>query len=597
MWYESQREGASELREKPAAMSVKKEGELAHMRHTAAHLLAHAVIDLYGDDVKLAIGPAIENGFYYDFLKQPAFVPEDLPRIEQRMRELIARDLVMTGSPISRADAQTYYRERNQPFKLDLIDGIPENEALSMYTIGKFTDLCRGGHVERSSQVGAVKLLSLAGAYWRGDEKNPMLQRIYGAAFQTQAELDEHLRQLEEAEKRDHRRLGKELDLFSIEEEAGPGLIFWHPAGGRVRDIIEDFIRGELRRRGYEPVYTPHAVREELFATSGHLQSFSESMFGPLELDEQRYRVKPMNCPGHILIYKSRPRSYRDLPLRLAEFGTVYRYERSGTLHGLLRVRMISMDDAHLFLAPEHLQQEFENTVDAALTVLKAFKFDDYKMFVSTKPSNALGDDALWERATNAIKAACDHAGLTYEIEEGGGAFYGPKLDIKVRDAIGREWQLSTVQVDFNLPERFQLEYTGADGAQHQPVMIHRALCGSLERFFGVLIEHYAGAFPAWLAPVQAVVLPISEDQLEYARAIARSLESAGFRIEVDESNERLQKKIRNQQLRKVPYMLVVGKSEVASSQVNVRSRSGEQATMAPDEFARKLSAEVVAKT
>ncbi len=566
------------------------------MRHTAAHLLAHAVVDLYGPEVKLAIGPAIDNGFYYDFLKSTPFVPEDLPRIEERMRELIVRDVAMTGKPISRADADAYYKKLDQPFKLDILAGIPPDEPLSMYTIGEFTDLCRGGHVERSSQVGAVKLLSLAGAYWRGDEKNPMLQRIYGTAFPTQAELDAYLKQLEEAEKRDHRRLGKELDLFSIQEDAGPGLIFWHPAGGRVRDIIEDFIRGELRRRGYEPVYTPHAVREKLFEVSGHLQSFSESMFGPLELDEERYRVKPMNCPGHILIYKSRPRSYRELPLRLAEFGTVYRYERSGTLHGLFRVRMISMDDAHLFCTPDQLQEEFENTVDAALTVLKAFKFDDYKLFVSTKPPNALGDDALWERATDAIKAACDHAGLKYEIDEGGGAFYGPKLDVKVRDAIGREWQLSTVQVDFNLPERFKLVYVGADGAEHQPVMIHRALCGSLERFMGVLIEHYAGAFPAWLAPVQAVVLPISEDQIPYAERVAASLSSAGFRMDIDRSNERLQKKIRNQQMRKVPYMLVVGKSEVADGTVNVRSRAGDQETMSIEGFGIKLRDEVLTK-
>ncbi len=573
------------------------ERDLAHMRHTAAHLLAHAVVDLYGPDVKLAIGPAIENGFYYDFLKSTPFVPEDLPRIEERMCELIVRDVAMTGKPISRADADAYYKKLDQPFKLDILAGIPPDEPLSMYTIGDFTDLCRGGHVERSSQVGAVKLLSLAGAYWRGDEKNPMLQRIYGTAFPTQAELDAYLKQLEEAEKRDHRRLGKELDLFSIQEDAGPGLIFWHPAGGRVRDIIEDFIRGELRRRGYEPVYTPHAVREKLFEVSGHLQSFSESMFGPLELDEERYRVKPMNCPGHILIYKSRPRSYRELPLRLAEFGTVYRYERSGTLHGLLRVRMISMDDAHLFCTPDQLQEEFENTVDAALTVLKAFKFDDYRLFVSTKPPNALGDDALWERATDAIKAACDHAGLKYEIDEGGGAFYGPKLDVKVRDAIGREWQLSTVQVDFNLPERFKLTYVGADGAEHQPVMIHRALCGSLERFMGVLIEHYAGAFPSWLAPVQAVVLPISEDQIPYAERVAASLSSAGFRMDIDRSNERLQKKIRNQQMRKVPYMLVVGKSEVADGTVNVRSRAGDQEMMSIEGFGIKLRDEVLAKT
>jgi threonyl-tRNA synthetase len=570
--------------------------DLGALRHTAAHLLAHAVVDVFGDDVKLAIGPAIENGFYYDFLKETPFVPEDLPRLEARMKELIAAGLVMKGEPIERAAAETYYTKRQQPFKLDILRGIPADEPLSMFTIGSFTDLCRGGHVESSKDVGVVKLLSIAGAYWRGDEHNPMLQRIYGTAFPTQTELDAYLTQLEEAEKRDHRRLGKELDLFSIEEEAGPGLIFWHPKGGRVREVIEDFIRGELRRRGYEPVHTPHVVREHLFKTSGHLASFADSMFGPLVLDEERYRVKPMNCPGHILIYQSRPRSYRELPLRLAEFGTVYRNERSGTLHGLLRVRMITMDDAHLFCTPDQLQQEFENTVDAALTVLRAFKFDDYQLFVSTKPPNALGDDALWERATNAIKAACEHAGLAYEIDEGGGAFYGPKLDIKVRDAIGREWQLSTVQVDFNLPERFALTYTGADGTEHRPVMIHRALCGSLERFMGVLIEHYAGAFPVWLAPVQAVVLPIAEAQLDYAGTVAAHLTGAGFRVEIDDSNERLQKKIRNQQMQKVPYMLVVGKSEVADGTVNVRARSGDQETMTVNEFAAKLAAEVASR-
>jgi threonyl-tRNA synthetase len=570
--------------------------DLPALRHTAAHLLAHAVVDLFGDDVQLAIGPAIEDGFYYDFLKKTPFAPEDLPRIEARMKELVEAGLVMKGEPIERAAAESYYTQRHQPFKLDILRGIPAGEPLSMYTIGSFTDLCRGGHVESSKDVGAVKLLSIAGAYWRGDEKNPMLQRIYGTAFSTQPELETYLKQLEEAERRDHRKLGRELDLFSIEEQAGSGLIFWHPKGGRVREVIEGFIRGELRSRGYEPVHTPHIVRERLFETSGHLGAFAENMFGPFLLDEERYRVKPMNCPGHILIYKSKPRSYRELPLRLAEFGTVYRNERSGTLHGLLRVRMITMDDAHLFCTPDQLQEEFENTVDAALTVLRAFKFDDYQLFVSTKPPNALGDDALWERATNAIKAACEHAGLAYEIDEGGGAFYGPKLDIKVRDAIGREWQLSTVQVDFNLPERFALTYAGADGSEHRPVMIHRALCGSLERFMGVLIEHYAGAFPSWLAPVQVVLLPITDAQFEYARSIASQLNKAGFRVEVDDSNERLQKKIRNQQLLKVPYMLVVGKSEVADGTVNVRARSGEQQTMTPQDFVARLSGEVAAR-
>ena len=571
--------------------------QLDRLRHTAAHLLAHAVVDLYGDEVQLAIGPAIENGFYYDFRKAPPFVPEDLARIEQRMRELINKDLVMEGRQVTRDEAIEYYAKRDQPFKLELIDGIPKSEALSFFTIGDFTDLCRGGHVDRSKQVGAVKLTSLAGAYWRGDEHNPMLQRIYGTAFPTKAELDDHLKRLEEAEKRDHRRLGRELDLFSIEEKAGPGLVFWHAYGGRVRQVLEGFIRDELRTRGYEPVYTPHVVSEELFKTSGHLASFGENMFGPVEIDEQRYRLKPMNCPGHALIYKSQPRSYRDLPLRFAEFGTVYRAERSGTMHGLLRVRGFTQDDAHLFCTADQLQQEFENTADAALTVLNAFKFEKYRFSIGTRPDKAIGDEEAWERATQSIIRACANAGLAHEIEEGGGAFYGPKLDIMVRDAIGREWQLSTVQVDFNTPVRFDLTYAGADGAEHRPVMIHRALLGSLERLFGVLIEHFGGAFPTWLAPVQAVVLPIADDQTEYAESVHNVLFARGFRSEVDRSNERLQKKIRNQQLRKIPYMLVAGKSEVAEGTVNVRTRAGDQSTMPVEKFAEMLAAEVAARS
>jgi threonyl-tRNA synthetase len=573
-----------------------KDRDLGPLRHTAAHLLAHAVVDIFGPDVKLAIGPAIENGFYYDFLKETPFAPEDLPRIEQRMRELINQGLAMEGRPVTREEAAQFYRGRNQPFKVELLEGIPEGEPISMYTIGSFTDLCRGGHVPSSRDVGAVKLLSIAGAYWRGDERNPMLQRIYGTAFPTKAELDAHLQHLEEAERRDHRKLGRELDLFSIEDEAGPGIVFWHPHGGRIRAVIEDFVRGELRKRGYEPVYTPHMVHEGVFATSGHLQTYAEFMFGPIAVEEQRYRVKPMNCPGHIMIYKSRQRSYRDLPMRLAEFGTVYRYERSGVLHGLLRARGFTQDDAHLFCTPEQLQPEFESTVDAALAVLKAFQFNDYGIFVSTKPDKALGDPEIWDRATAAIKAACDNAGLPYEIDAGGGAFYGPKLDITVRDAIGRDWQLSTVQVDFNLPERFALTYVGPDGAEHRPVMIHRALLGSLERFFGVLIEHYGGAFPVWLAPVQAVVLPIAEGQVEYAQSVAKTLGDAGFRVEIDASNERLQKKIKMQQGRKIPFMLVVGKNEAAAGEVNVRTRAGEQSAMSVSAFAAKLDADVAAR-
>ncbi len=564
--------------------------DLGHLRHTAAHLLAHAVVDLFGQDVKLAIGPAIENGFYYDFLKDPPFVAEDLPKIEARMRELIAAGLHMEGRPIERAEAAAYYRERNQPFKLELLDAIPPDEPITMYTIGSFTDLCRGGHVDSSADVGAIRLLNLAGAYWRGDERNPMLQRIYGTAFPTQAELDAHVAALEEAERRDHRKIGKELDLFSIEEEAGPGLVFWHPNGGRIRAVVEDFIRGELRKRGYEPVYTPHIVHENVFERSGHLQNFAETMFGPMIVEDQRYRAKPMNCPGHIMVYRSQQRSYRDLPLRFAEFGTCYRYERSGTMHGLLRVRGFTQDDAHLFCTPEQLQTEFENTADAALTILRAFQFSDYRLFVATRPEKALGEPEEWERATDAIKAACDSAGLPYEIDEGGGAFYGPKLDIKVRDAIGREWQLSTVQVDFNLPKRFDLTYIGADGAEHRPVMIHRALLGSLERFFGVLIEHFAGAFPVWIAPVQAVVLPIADAQVPYACEIAAKLREAGYRVDVDDSNERLQKKIKMQQGRKVPYMLVVGKNEAAAGEVNVRTRAGDQSAMTVDAFAARLA-------
>jgi threonyl-tRNA synthetase len=566
------------------------------LRHTAAHVLAHAVVDLFGPGVKLAIGPSIENGFYYDFLKDAPFVPEDLPRIEARMRELVAKNLEMHGKPVTRDEAAAFYRDKDQPFKLEILAGIPEGEPISMYTIGSFTDLCRGGHVHSTGEIGALKLLSLAGAYWRGDEHNPMLQRIYGTAFSTQAELDAHLLRLEEAEQRDHRRLGKELDLFSITEEAGPGLVFWHANGGRVRAVIEEFEREELRKRGYEPVYTPHVAHEKLFEISGHLQTYGESMFGPMTVEGQRYRLKPMNCPGHIVVYQSQQRSYRDLPIRLAEFGTVYRYERSGTMHGLLRVRGFTQDDAHLFCAEDQLQSEFESTVDAALTILRAFQFNDYRIYVSTRPEKALGEAAVWERATAAIEAACRHADLPYEIDAGGGAFYGPKLDVNVRDAIGREWQLSTVQVDFNLPERFGLTYVGADGAQHRPVMIHRALIGSLERFFAVLIEHFGGAFPVWLSPVQAVVLPIADGQVEYAKGVERALRGAGFRAETDASNERLQKKIKMQQARKIPYMLVVGKNEAAAGEVNVRARSGEQQAMSLDAFLKQLAEDVAAR-
>ena len=574
--------------------------DLAPLRHTAAHLLAHAVVDIFGDDVQLAIGPAIDNGFYYDFHKQTPFVPEDLPRLENRMRELIARDLKMQGKPISRAEAESYYTQRKQPFKLDILHGIPDGEPLTMYAIGDFTDLCRGGHVDSSAAVGAVKLLSIAGAYWRGDEHNPMLQRIYGTAFPTQAELDAYLAHIAEAERRDHRKLGRDLDLFSIEEDAGAGLIFWHPKGGIIRRKMEDWLREALTRRGYDIVFTPHVMRRELWNTSGHTGFYAENMFGPMEVEKEQYQLKPMNCPGHILIYKSRRRSYRELPVRLAELGTVYRYERSGVLHGLLRVRGFTQDDAHIFCMPSQIEREIEDCVDFAWEVLRVFGFDSYKVELSArdpqKPMEYAGTDEEWARAEGALKNTLDRMQVPYTYMPGEAVFYGPKIDVKLVDAIGRPWQLTTVQFDFNLPRRFELEYVAEDGSLQRPLMVHRALWGSVERFFGVLIEHYAGAFPTWLAPVQAVVLPITDVQVPYARTVQAALGDAGLRVDVDDSNERLQKKIRNQQLLKVPYMLVAGKNEVEAGTVNVRDRSGAQATMAVAAFKDKLAGEAIAR-
>lgn len=563
---------------------------LSAIRHTAAHVLAHAVKDFY-PDAKLTIGPATDQGFYYDFDRTEPFTPADLAKLEARMKELIAANLPMTGEVISREEAIKRFTEENEPYKIELIHDIPEHETLTLYTFGNFTDLCRGGHVHSTGEVGAVKLLSVAGAYWRGDERNPMLQRIYGTAFPTQEELDAYLLFLEEAQRRDHRKLGRELGLFSVEEDAGGGLIFWHPKGTIVRQIVEQFIREGLAERGYQPVVTPHVVHEHLYEISGHLENFQQNMFGPIDVEGQRFRLKPMNCPGHILIYRSEGRSYRDLPLRFSEFGTVYRFERSGTLHGLTRVRGFTQDDAHLFCTPEQLQGEFEQTVEEALRLLRAFDFKEYQFFLSTREQRGETD----EIAENAIRRALEHFGMPYELDEGGGAFYGPKLDINLSDAIGRKWQLGTVQVDFVLPERFGLKYRAADGEDHRPVMIHRALAGSMERFFGVLIEHFAGAFPAWLAPIQAVVAPISEHQLEYARGVAKSLRERGFRVDVDESNEKLGYKIRHWKLQKVPYILVTGKQEAADGTVAVNERGVEEkrSPISLDAFAQELAARV----
>jgi threonyl-tRNA synthetase len=549
--------------------SLEARPSLDALRHTAAHVLAYAVQDLF-PDAKPTIGPSIENGFYYDFDRATPFTPDDLIALEARMHAIVAANYPMTGERVTREDAVERYADN--AYKVELATAIPEGEPITLYTIGDFTDLCRGGHAERTGEIGAVKLLSVAGAYWRGDEHNPMLQRIYGTAFPTQQELDDYLAFLEEAAKRDHRKLGPELGLFKIEEDAGGGLIFWHPKGAIVRGIIENFIRDGLRERGYEPVITPHVVHEKLYEVSGHLENFAHGMFGPIEVEGQRFRLKPMNCPGHILIYRSEGHSYRDLPLRFSEFGTVYRFERSGTLHGLTRVRGFTQDDAHLFCTAEQLQGEFEQTLDEALRLMQAFKFTRFEYFLSTREQRGPTDP----QAEDAIRRALESHDLPYEIDEGGGAFYGPKLDINLHDAIGRKWQLGTVQVDFILPERFELKYRGADGADHRPVMIHRALAGSMERFMGVLIEHFGGNFPAWLAPVQAIVVPISEHQLDYAYRVRDQLRARGFRVDGDASNEKLGYKIRHWKTQKVPYILVVGKNEAADGTVSVNERGSD---------------------
>ncbi|MFY9666302.1 MAG: threonine--tRNA ligase [Candidatus Cybelea sp.] len=565
---------------------------LSELRHTAAHVLAYAVQDLF-PDAKPTIGPAIENGFYYDFDRAEPFTPDDLERLEKRMSEIVTADYPMTGREVTRAEAVDAFT--GNPYKIEIAREIPDGEPITLYTIGDFTDLCRGGHAGSTGAIGAFKLTSVAGAYWRGDEHNRMLQRIYGTAWYDRAQLDEYLKGVEEALRRDHRKLGAELDLFSIEPDAGGGLPFWHPKGAVVRSIIQDFIESGLRQRGYQPVVTPHVVSERLYEISGHLENYGQNMFGPIDVEGQRFRLKPMNCPGHILIYRSRMRSYRELPLRLSEFGTVYRFERSGVLLGLERVRGFTVDDAHLFCTPEQLRNEFEQTLEEARHLMQAFGFSEITYVLSSRAAEDRGNTDVV--AEDAIRQALERYQLPFEIDEGGGAFYGPKLDINVRDAIGRQLQLGTVQVDFILPARFGLKYRGADGQDHCPVMIHRALAGSLERFFGVLIEHYGGAFPAWLAPVQVVLAPISEDQLSYALSVADRLEGAGFRVELDESNEKLGYKIRHWKTQKVPYILVTGKQEVLDGTVNVNQRGvDEKRTIAIESFVEELRTTVEAK-
>ena len=559
------------------------------VRHSTAHVMAAAVKELF-PEARITIGPSIDNGFYYDFDVETPFTPEDLERIESKMAEIVRQDLPFEREVIPRADAPS--RFPGEPYKEELLSDIPE-ETVSLYRLGGFLDLCRGPHVPSSGKIGAYKLMSTAGAYWRGDSKNRMLTRIYGAAFATKQELEAHLHMLEEVRRRDHRRLGKELDLFSVNEEIGPGLILWHPRGATVRRIMEDFWRAEHERAGYDLVFSPHIARLDLWNTSGHLDFYRQSMFSPIGVEGQDYQLKPMNCPFHIQIYKSKMRSYRDLPVRYAELGTVYRYEPSGTLHGLLRVRGFTQDDAHLFLRPEQLDEEIFALLDFTLFVLRRFGFDRYDIFLSTRPEKYAGTLEHWARAEEALKGALERKGLPYEVDPGEGVFYGPKIDIKIQDMLGRSWQCSTIQVDFNNPERFDVSYIGEDGASQRTIMIHRALMGSLERFFGVLVEHYAGAFPTWLAPVQVDVLPVADRHVEYARNVVAVLRDAGFRAEGDTRNEKLGYKIRESQLQKVPYALVVGDREVSERQVSPRRLGGVQLpAMSLDEFLETIRKE-----
>ena len=547
---------------------------LYRLRHSAAHVLATAVTELF-PEVKVAGGPPIDGGFYYDFARPTPLTPEDLERIEAKMREIIAADQAFVAGDMSRDEARKHWEKLGEKYKLHFLSQIPEGARVTTYRNGPFLDLCRGPHVNSTGDIKAFKLTHVAGAYWLGSERNEMLQRIYGTAFPTQAELDEHLKRIEEALKRDHRRLGRELDLFSIQEEVGPGLVLWHPKLGAVRNELEKFWKEEHWKRGYQFVYTPHIASEKLYQISGHLENYADIMYAPMLIDEQAYRAKPMNCPGHIMIYNSRKHSYRELPIRFAELGTVYRYERSGVLHGMERVRGFTQDDSHIFCTPDQLQSEVQGVLDLMHLLLSTFGYT-YDCYLATKPKDKyLGSDQEWTFATNALRAALEAKGLPYEIDEGGGAFYAPKIDVKLKDALGREWQCPTIQVDLNLPKRFGVYYTGPDGQEHEVIMLHRALYGSLERFVGIFIEHTGGEFPVWVAPTQAMIVPVHAKAFDYANATLASLKAAGIRAEVDVRDEKLGAKIRDAELQKIPYMLVVGPRDAEAGTVSVR-RKGE---------------------
>ncbi len=564
------------------------------LRHSAAHVMAQAVRRLY-PETKLAIGPPIEDGFYYDLDVPVQLTDEDLPKIEAEMGKIIKEDLPFQQSFLTKREAAKLFKDKGETYKLDIIDGIPDAK-MSLYTDGEFVDLCEGPHVPSTGQVKAVKLLSVAGAYWRGDEHNPQLQRIYGTAYFSPEELEAHVKRLEEAKRRDHRRLGKTLELFSFEEAAGPGVVFYHPKGALVRSIIEDYIKGAHLARGYDLVSTPHIFRADIWKQSGHLDYYRDFIF-LFEAEEQGFGIKPMNCPGHILIYRSKLRSYRDLPIRFFEMGTVYRNEKSGVLHGLLRLRGFTQDDAHIFLREDQLVQEIEAILDFEFDVMRTFGFEDYEIDLSTRPEKFIGRPEAWDHAESALEDALKGRQLKFSVQEGEGAFYGPKIDIKIKDAIGRSWQCGTVQCDFALPDRFDLTYAAADGKERRPVMVHRALLGSFERFFGMLIEHYAGALPVWLAPVQVMVVSIGDTVLAYARQVMEALRARGLRVQVDARNEKMQAKIRDAQLAQVPYMAVVGGREASAQTVAVRHRrQGDLGTMSVEDFASRISQEAASR-
>ncbi|QQG66417.1 threonine--tRNA ligase [Desulfobulbus oligotrophicus] len=555
------------------------------LRHSTAHIMALAVKELFGNQVKVAIGPAIEDGFYYDFDREKPFSPDEFELIENKMTELAEARLPFVRQEMPKAGALDFFKQLDEPYKIEMLNEM-DAETVSLYTHGQFVDLCRGPHVPDSSWIKTFKLLRVAGSYWRGDEKRQMLTRIYGTAFSDKKELQQYLTRLEEARKRDHRRLGKQLGLFTIQDQIGPGLILWQPRGALLRKLIEDYWKDEHYRNGYQLLYTPHIARQDLWKTSGHLDFYSENMYAAMEIDEVMYQLKPMNCPFHIGVYKAEPHSYREFPIRWCELGTVYRYERTGALHGLMRVRGFTQDDAHIFCRPDQLEEEIFNIIDLNLHILKTFGFEDYDIYLSTRPEKYVGSEAHWDLSTQALKQALEKKDLNYELDPGEGVFYGPKIDIKIKDQLGRSWQCSTIQVDFNLPERFQMTYTGQDGNDHQPIMIHRALMGSLERFIGVLIEHYAGAFPLWMAPEQARILNITDEQSAYCEQVFAQLRSRGIRIDKDLRNEKLNYKIREAQLMKVPYMLIVGEREKNEGTITVRHRSGQNLpAMTPEDF------------